>query len=111
MPSYKVPKPGTPGAPGAGRWNDGEFALICPALVDWLGDPKGEKGSVRETGTLFFFASGTWLKCCLTDRETGYRAFLTAATWSEMLVAIEDGLVNGTLDWRPEKPQEGKKQK
>lgn len=103
MPAYKVPGRGQAEAAKAARWNDAEFGLRCPALVDWLGCASDGEGHPRERGTLLVFTEGSWLKACVTDRQTGYRAFVSGAGWDGLLAAVEEGLRSGDLDWRAPK--------
>lgn len=76
------------------------MAVLYPALVEFLGATEWAPGESRETGTVMFFSDAGLIKCCLTDRAQSLVAFMTALNWTELLEAIEEGLVSGRIDWR-----------
>jgi hypothetical protein len=88
-------------------WRDDVFAGSYPALAGWLGETVTEEGAVRQTGTILLFVEGSWVKCCLTDRQSGWRCFLSAVSFEDLLTAADGGLAAGSLDWRPSKPLAG----
>ena len=99
-------KPSASGGDPGGRgtsWNDPELFASFPALTGWLGEGWESDGVTRETGTILIFAEGSQIKCCLSDRQTGLRCFLTARTWLELLQAAEETLYGGDGDWRAPK--------
>lgn len=51
---------------------------------------------------LVFAEDGKW-KCCLSDREEGYYAFLSSDGLESLLAAANEGLRKGGLDWRASK--------
>ena len=71
-----------------------------PTLYDYLKSTTYEDGSNRLTATLLFFVDSGSLKCCFSDRDNGRQAFVTATDLMGVLIALETGLANNSLDWR-----------
>lgn len=71
-----------------------------PSLVAFVGDGRWSDGSLRVTGTVTLFVEAGQWKACLTCRATSRKAFVSAGTLQELLLAAEDGLNRDTLDWR-----------
>jgi hypothetical protein len=81
------------------RWWVAEY----PALAEHLGCPRWPDGAVRETTTILLFVeAGAW-KACINDRAEGMVAFVAAGGPRTLLERVEKGLVEGTLDWRPQR--------
>ena len=105
-------KPSLPGGPSANGQASLTLEALCrefPLLGEFLADPHWDDGSERQTGTLLFFVDQGFLKASLHDRELQRAAFLTAPTLTEALLAVEDGLLEGTLDWRPKPAWNGQR--
>lgn len=80
--------------------DDPEFSQSHPCLFAFLVAETWETGEKRATGTLLVFVDdGKW-KACLSDRDGGRVAFVSASTAKGLLDASEAGLDAGTLDWR-----------
>lgn len=92
---------------GAGlpaRVEGGVWEKKYPALVEFMSLQEWEPGQPRLTGTLnLFIEDGQW-KACVSDRDQGLIAFVSAANPEELLVALEKGLQATTLDWRRKQP-------
>jgi hypothetical protein len=106
MSLYKIGK-GNGGLPvdRTAAWVDTQLAAGHPALVAWMGDPKGEEGRLRQTGTVLLFVEAGMIKCCATDRESGCKVFLAAEGLYGLLLLLEEGLCDGSLDWRLPRPE------
>jgi hypothetical protein len=57
-------------------------------------------GEPRVPGTLTIFTDAGLWKACLSDRAQQRIAFSTAPCPVELLAGLEEGIVQGTLDWR-----------
>jgi len=73
---------------------------MWPNLMAFLFDETYEDGTRRTTGTLLFFVQDGVFKACLNDRDCNRSAFLACSGPHEGCDAIEEGLVNDSLDWR-----------
>jgi hypothetical protein len=98
-------KPELPSGPADGICQpSGGWASAYPTVWEFLSLPCWADGSPRLPGTITLFTdSGAW-KVTVKDKDGGLVAFLTAASPEGLLERLEAGLVNGTLDWRREKP-------
>lgn len=85
-----------------------EFAKRYPCLHEWLTLDKWEDGTHREPSTLLLFLDDGRPKGCLNDREGGKVVFVAAWTFTDVLVAMEEGLLADTLDWRTAKKEKGR---
>lgn len=83
--------------------SDSRFRETYPDLCAFMADEAWDDGSLRETGTLFLFISGTAWKGMLKDRSLGRVAFVTGITLEGILTHLDEGLRDGSLDWRVEK--------
>lgn len=70
-------------------------------LVAFLTEVAYPDKKPRETGTMLVFAELGQMKCCLTDRDTGLRCFVTASGWVELLERASAAVDTGEGDWRP----------
>jgi len=78
-----------------------------PALAAFMTETRWEDGSPREVGTLLFCAEdGRW-KVWVNDKGNGVTAWLSAATWPDLLLALERGLAADSLEWRTPRPRKG----
>lgn len=82
-----------------GRTCLGEF-MTCSVYVD---------GSKRELPTLNLFLHDGRLTGALNDRDNHRTAFVSAVSLAEVLDALERGLDDDSLGWRPNKPIGGRK--
>lgn len=99
-PKQAKPKNGSSRAPAESPWQDKDFEARYPHLMSHLCDEKWDDGTARDTSTLLFFVDGGVLKCCLNDRSSGRVCFKTAATMTTLLLALESGLEEDSLEWR-----------
>lgn len=100
--AYRVPRGSQGGQPAPPvPVVDHDWETQFPSLFGWMTDQVGEDGEKRETGTLLLFAEAGKVKGCLSDRHAWFRAFVTAATLQRVLAEADEGLMRGTLDWRP----------
>lgn len=82
------------------RFDDKGFAEMYPSLMGYLACDRFDDGSPRQTATLLMFFEQGGLKMCLNDRHLSRSAFVTAATFCEVMDKLELGLTNDTLEWR-----------
>jgi len=85
------------------RLFDEDFYSSYPALWEFLTEPSYEGGGKRELGTVSIFKDGDCLKACLSDRDLGEVAFVSAVTFKGLLDALERGLSAGGLEWKTQK--------
>ena len=74
-----------------------------PALAEFLTATRWDNGDVRAPGTLTVFTDGPVWKVCLSDKDAGVVAFVTAESPDGVLLAANKGLETGSLDWRSQK--------
>jgi len=80
-----------------------------PNLADVLFS-KQHRGSPREPGKLVMFVDDARVKVCITCPTENVKAFVTIASPQTLCEELEDGLLKGTFDWRPDNPaKKGKK--
>jgi len=89
-----------PGAPSLARATDDSFAKDYEMLFEMMTHTTWDDGTPRQTSSLTIFAEDGCWKACLSDRELGTVTFVTSKTVLGLLVALEDGLEECTLDWR-----------
>jgi len=76
------------------------LAEAFPQLIEFLVATRYEDGSPRVLPSLTIFYDAAALKACLNDRDQGLVAFISAASLTGLLEALEAGLSDDTLDWR-----------
>lgn len=92
--------------PGGGAWEK-----RFPALLEFLTLESWGEGLERVPGSLSVFVDqGQW-KCCLSDRDAGLVAFVTASEPDGLLQALEKGLRGESLDWRVTRARAAAKRK
>lgn len=104
-------KPAAGDGPSTNGLPPGQAQVLWPALWEFLTATSWPPpdGGPRTVGTvLLFVETGRW-KACLRDRECGQVAFVSAASAEGLLDALDAGLTNGSLDWRPDRPKGGKR--
>jgi len=77
-----------------------DFAKRFPCLHEWLTLDQWEDGTARAPSTLMLFLDDGRPKGCLSDRDEGKVAFVAAWTFTDVLTALEEGLLADSLDWR-----------
>jgi len=91
------------GAKGSPPAIDPAFASQHPALLEYLTLDRFDDGSRRETASItLFFGDGSF-KACLNDRSNKRVAFVSADSPIAVLGALEKGIQEDSLDWRPVK--------
>lgn len=76
------------------------WRVLYPKLWAMVTQGRNEDRTVRVTSTLTVFLEGSRIKLSIHDRERGLIAFLTVSGLPEGLAQLEEGLMQGTLDWR-----------
>lgn len=89
----------------------GSWSESFPGLVEFLAVSTWPDGSPRVPGSLVLFTDDAAWKGCLSDKDQDLVAFVTAPSPSEVLVALEEGLLLDKLDWRPNKSTKGSKRR
>lgn len=80
-----------------------------PTLLEFLTQSTWEDGSSRPPGTLLLFTDGCMWKICLKDK-TGPRVCFASSTELDLLfLTVEEGLKDDSLDWRADRPQQGRR--
>lgn len=79
----------------------GKIMQPYPSVVSFLSDTVYRDGSGRVTGTLLMFVEAGLWKACLRDRDLDEVAFVSADTPEGVLSAMESGIKDGDLEWRP----------
>lgn len=85
-------------------WANDEFHDEYPNITAFLNDVFWESGMPRVPGTITFFTQVGVLKATVNDRARNVTAYPTAPTWGELLVAIDKGIGDDSLDWKGKKP-------
>lgn len=89
-------------------FSDDEFVRVYTHLFHFLADTKWDDGGARETATLLLFFDAGRLKGALKDRAASRVAFVTADSVAGLLMTLERGLGEDSLEWRPESKWKGK---
>src|SRR4029077_2594171 len=87
----------------------GTWLAPFPSIWEFLTLSTWPDGSSRFTGTLLLFLDGGSLKCCLKDKNGPRTAFASGPDPDTLFLAVEEGLAGNTLDWRMDRPSNGKK--
>jgi hypothetical protein len=82
---------------------DCEGTALFPQITAFLRDQSYDDGSVRETGTALLFCEDGRYKAWLHDRDLGQSCFLSNTSLTNLLMALEAGLVDDDLEWRPDR--------
>lgn len=104
------PKPGEAFKKAGPVWLDPEFFDNYPTIAAHLGDTTWDDGTPRMTSTLLIYVDGGVLTGILNDRANNRSAFVNGESVFSMLVALEDALAAGTIEWRSKRhspPQQG----
>jgi len=81
-----------------------DLALRWTNLWEFLSSYKYGDGEKRKPGTvLLIFEDGQW-KGMLSCKDTQRIAFLTAATWEQLMERLDTACQTGEADWRKSKP-------
>lgn len=77
------------------------FAKSCPTLFEFLSAESYEDGTSRQLPTITVFVSPSGFQACLNDRDQSQACFVTSGTLEGLWAALEKGLADDTLAWRP----------
>lgn len=80
-----------------------------PYLIEYLTLTKYDDGTPRETATMTVFVHDGTLKVSLNDRAQGRVGFMTVRCLEAVLSDLEAKLRSDDMDWRPNKPVQGKR--
>lgn len=80
-----------------------EFSKAYPNLHAWLSEVTWDDGSKRKPSTMLICVESGWMKCWFNDKDADRSAWFTAGSLSDLLVAVELGLENEDVPWRPNK--------
>lgn len=103
LPSISKKSNSTPGVGKVEPWKDSGFEQQYPHLMAFLLLERHDDGSRRVPGTLLFFCEDGALKACLHDRESSRSVFITGATHGSLMLRLEEGLEEDSLEWRAKK--------
>jgi hypothetical protein len=82
-----------------------------PTLWEFLTLSTWPDATQRRLGTMILFVEGDRWKCCLKDPNGPRVAFVTGKDIDSLLLAADEGLGSGDLDWRADRPQNGQPRK
>lgn len=82
----------------------GELLRLWPTVVEFLCSSKWADGSTRLTGTVMFMTEGPTWKAWVHDRDGKVSTFVSGPTLTSLLVSLDKGLADDSLDWRPDRP-------
>jgi len=85
------------------------FAARFPHVFGFLVCRSYDDGTPRETGSLTLFLHDGLLKGMLKDREAGKVGFKACDSLEGVLKALDDGLADDGIDWRPDRSANPKK--
>lgn len=86
-----------------GKMTLAEFGDDMPLLYEMFTTEEFENGDKRVPSSLSVFYDEGVLKLCLNDKQEGLCTFVTCSSVLEGLLALEMGLGEDRLDWRPMK--------
>lgn len=81
------------------RADASDWAAYYPAIAEYMTLDELD-GAPRATMTVLVFVEGGLWKCRVLDREEDKQAFVTAKSLTQLMDAVEAGLVADSLDWR-----------
>jgi hypothetical protein len=82
------------------RPQDDDLAIAYPGIWEHLAMTRYPDGSPRVLSTVTLFVDAGLVKACLNDRDQGLTAWASGVSLRAVLLALEAGLCNDTLDWR-----------
>lgn len=96
----KRPAPNNIGPKPGEEWTDPEFKADFPNIHAFLYDITYADKTPRATGTINLFTQFGALKAAVNDKDRQLVAFVTAPTWEELIVTIDMGIGDDSLDWK-----------
>lgn len=73
-----------------------------PNVTEFLLSVSPEGTLLRQPGSIQVFVEGGKFKARLKDREEKVYCFVSASSLDDLLLAVNAGLEDGSLDWRPD---------
>lgn len=100
-----IQKPPADGSGSGGVYNSGEdsFAASFPAVAEFLSLVAWEDKSRRKTGTLMLLSDAGVCKAWVHDVDGKRSTFVSADSFWGLLEAVERGLRDNELGWRPDR--------
>jgi len=92
------------GEASLGDFADVEFQAVYPALFEFISLTRWDDGTVRAPGSITVFSEDGRLKACINDKDGLRVAFVAADSVRCLALAIDGGLLDGSLDWRRARP-------
>lgn len=97
--AMKRPDQGSPGVAGNLSRDDVLHGWL-PVLHDHLTDGVWEDGKPRKTTTMMILTENGMWKAWLHDRDSKRNAWVSGASWEDLLETVEKCLAHDTLEWR-----------
>lgn len=76
------------------------FTRDYPCLWEWMTLTRWENGEVRIPTSISLFLDEGRVKAAVNDKDMGRVAFVSGWTVEDVLRAVEEGLLQQSLDWR-----------
>lgn len=83
------------------------LAKQYPALWEFLTLSTWEGGDPRQPGSITVFLGSSGLQACVSDKDGGLVAFVTGRSLEAILLAVDAGIADDSLDWRRPREQGG----
>lgn len=87
------------------------FTREYPCLWEWMTLTRWDNGASRIPTSITLFLDDGRVKAAVSDKELGRVAFVSGWTVEDTLRAVEDGLLQQSLDWRKAQPPPGGKRR
>lgn len=84
------------------------FYRSFPTVADFLRQDRWEDGSRRTPGVLMLLMDQGWCKAWVHDKDAKRAAWVSATTFAGLLEAVESGIQEDSLEWRPDRKQGGR---
>jgi len=96
-----LPRTGSDGQPLSLRPGS-KLLDVFPNLLEWLCCLSPEGALARPPGSIQIFVEGGKWKARLKDKAERAYCFVSGESLDGLLESVNDGLGDGTLDWRPD---------
>jgi len=100
LPKISKPNAAINTKPAEAAWKGDDFKDQFPHVSAFWEQATYDDGSPRQSGTIIIFVQDGMLKACVSDRDNGRSAFVTAPTFQALWELIEHGLAEAKLEWR-----------
>lgn len=87
----------------------GKILAACPTVVEYLALERYASGKPRERSTMSVFIEHGQVRLCLNDRDVGESMWVSGDSLEAALASLEKRLAGGSTEWRPNRPQGGKR--